>query len=210
MSRKVTSLAMRLLVMVELLMIIGWIGLFFTWHAPAAAVAPVAVLMPTGDYRVLRQNIDDQMQELGATTMDDGILGDVFMGTGDLDHVFVASVAAGTVPEMAMGELPGVGATSVNSQANEQPRNEQQTQEYARMADGAVPASGRETGASTYRVSSIICGATRATAVLVNTGTGESLFLNSGQTVGEWQVVAITDTAVTMQHGSQRRVLMVE
>lgn len=221
MSRSMPSLAMRLLVAAELLVIFGWVGLLFTWHAPAAAVAPVPVPMPTGEYRTLRHNIDDQLQELSTIRYDGDMLGETFGGLNDLDRIFMASTQVEAFPpasDMSIAQANGTsGMTgSIGNGSNLAGLTERTPTPGGRtvpaVSQQPVEHENRqqETEVCPYRVSSIICGTSRSTAVLVNTGTGESLFLNSGQYAGDWQVASITDTAVTLKNGSRQRILRVE
>lgn len=206
MSRIASAMPTRLLLAAELLLILGWIWLLFQWHAPATANAPVPVSMPAAEYRALRQNIDAQLRDNRSMEAGEGTLESAFWQESDLEQVFLSPAREEAQPV----EVPtGIAISSPNSRepAAVSPEREQ-LPAVGRQEPLETPRSG--TPACPYRVSSIISGSSRATVVLVNTVTGESLFLGRGQHAGEWTVAAITDTTVVLQHDGRQRVLAVE
>lgn len=210
MNRSRTPLGVRLLVICELLFITGWICLLFQWQPGVIAAVPLAVATPTAEYRALSHGIDEQLAKARAANENEGVLEMAFWPNSNLGNVFVEPAVDETSPAIAAAAaLPnsishgefGLTNTVLSKPVPPAPAARQE----ARHGESRPPAPN-----CPYRVSSIIYSTSRSTAVLINTETGESAFVNAGQSIGEWSVLAITDSTVTLRAADYRRTLAIE
>lgn len=207
-----TPLHTRLLIVAELLLIGIWIYLLFQWHASAGAgELPV---LPTSDqsYSMLRENVNRQLQDYANPPV--LALAGPNRADSDLDPLFAWSEEAVPVTAEPAPSLVSISRETTPPNVAPFARPLPRTTETHQDPVTTVPVADRHPTATsvscTYRLSAIIRGNGRATVVLVNTVTQESVFAHTGQQVGDWLLTEAGLDTVTLRHPSRTIVLRVE
>lgn len=187
----------KTLVVVELLLILGWVYLLFQLQPEVAAIQAPAATADAATVHQLRQGIAEQLAIRRVVLP--ALQTDSALPAPPAELPFEVAAPSGE----AAGEnaVPEVGVYS--------PLGEP----HAPAASG--PAETRQsrlaaTPPCPYTVTTIIAGNGKPIAVLVDSTTGQSRFVSVGETVGGWTVTAINNGEVALQSGATSRALRLQ
>lgn len=208
----------KVLIVVELLLILGWVYLLFQLQPEVAAVDVPAAATDATTVRQLRQGIEGQLA-----------IRRVILPAALTDSALPAPPAelpfepTATAPaEIGIGNEAPMPATTAPFNQLFQPAG---TPVSTPVAPTVVPTSASTTASTDrqeraprliaappcpYTVTTIINGNGKPIAVLVDQLTGSSYFVSPGETIGGWTVTAISESAVTLEAGSVKKSLRLE